>query len=46
MMRYRHGLLHRPYQAAIFDTEMRIGHTMLSADLIAACVGADTVDEG
>jgi len=24
-------------QAAIFDTEMRIGHTMLSADLLSAC---------
>ncbi len=24
-------------QAAIFDTEMRIGHTALSADLLAAC---------
>ena len=23
MMRYRHGLLHRPYQAAIFDTEAK-----------------------
>lgn len=28
-------------RAAIFEAEMRIGHTTLSADLIAACAGAE-----
>jgi nicotinamidase-related amidase len=31
-------------RAAIFETEMRIGHTTLSADLIAGCTAADSRD--
>ncbi len=32
-------------RAAIFDTEMRIGYTTLSAELIAACARADSLGE-